>query len=37
MRNPILWLIFALGFAVVGLFLLSAVRKYMVDAKNAQG
>lgn len=37
MKNPIAWLVLAIIFTVAGLFLVSTVRKYLVDAKNAQG
>jgi hypothetical protein len=37
MKISISWLVLAIVFAVAGLFLVSTVRKYLVDAKNAQG
>ena len=37
MERSTSWLVLAIVFAVAGLFLVSTIRKYIVDAKNAQG
>lgn len=37
MKNSTSWVILTFVLAVAGLLLVSTIRKYMVDAKNAQG
>lgn len=37
MKRSILWLFLAIFLTAAGVFLLSTLRRYLTDAKNAQG
>lgn len=37
MKNPIMWLLFGLLFALTVWFLSETLQQYLLDARNAQG